>query len=197
MSAEVEGLPVGDRYVVVNIPTTIVSGYLQTSPDESVESANARFRVVANLPSDLNLGYGIEESARNPFSHLNFFRQAEEAGGLDSFIGQLIAEMGASRQGVATQTEGRFRLGKADLSHSFSGYHPSLGAFLFPLQRSRTLVLGVESSLVKEVLGFVGGEAASSVLDAGIDTGWTKFAEQIGLNFGTTVALDKIKMWCL
>jgi hypothetical protein len=193
LAAEVDNSSGDERFVVLNIPTTVVSRFLQSNPGETLDSAEQRFRSLAGIVNDLNLGYGIEESVRCPFSHLSFFRNAEAAGGVESFIENLVAEMGASNQAVQFFFGARFQITPEDLSHDFTQLTPELASAMRSLQGDRTLVLGVTTTLAKDVLGFVGEEAASSVLDAGIDTGWTKFAEQVGLNFGTTVALDNIE----
>lgn len=184
------------RHVRVNVPSTLVSLDRQANPGLSLTESEARVRRVLGLPPGANLGSGLSESARSPFSHLAFFVDASASGGWTGFSADLLLEMSApSAQG--SSRPGRFVAEPSDLSAPLEGLEEGLAEHAVELQRYRPLVLSLVGTVSKSILGFVGKSLGESVLSEGIEgsvkAAWTAIAEHFGLNFGTQVALQEIE----
>lgn len=191
---EVQGYDGKGRSVVVNVPTSLASLYLQAHPGEQLESANQRVRRLLGLAEGTSLEYGLSESARSPFSHLAFFVDASRAGGWAALSRDLIAALdGVAVNSQAVAVKAPYVAERGDLTASLQGLETGLSAQVQPLQTYQPLVLSLVGKASKKVLGFVGEHLFSSALDVGTDSAWTTVAEHLGLNFGTTVALDHIQ----
>jgi len=209
-AAEVRGYQ--SHLVFVNVPTTLASRYLRSHPGATLEDAEARTRRVLNLPQGLNLSEGIEESPRNPFSHIAFWRAAGQAGGWAAYSATILGQM-ESASGRAA-----YVLTKSQLATPLTGLEAGL---LVPAEAiranlARTLVFSIESNAYNpanlvagvlpkgELLAPADGDITGSFLfgcatglggniltDAvGGIIGWA--ANQMGYNYGTSGQLNEI-----
>ena len=194
--ADVERTSQGSYHVRVNVPSTLVSLDRQANPGQSLVSSQERVRRLLGLEPGTNLGAGLSESARSPFSHLAFFVDAAAAGGWSKFSSALLTQVSAQYTTGSAQY-GRFQVQRSDLSAPLGGLEAGLDSHVVALQGYRPLVLSVAGAVTKSVLGFVGKSIGKSVLSEGIEGGvkaaWTSIAEHFGLNFGTQVALHEIE----
>lgn len=128
-ATEVRGYNGKGRYVVVNVPTSLVSAYLQAVPGESLQTAEQKVADFLGIPAGRDLEYGIEESVRAPFSHIAFFAQASVQGGWPSLRERLVQQLNGQNGKL-----GPFLLNRKTARLSLAGLNPSV---LVPLENLR------------------------------------------------------------
>lgn len=192
LASDVRGfIPGTERFFWVTGPTSLVSAYLASHPGETLEGAEARARRVLGLRSHVDLGAGVEESGRSPFSHLAFMVEASQAGGLDPFVRQLVVEMEQANQSIDITP--RFQLTRSDFSASLSGLEPGARAIALLLQSNEILQLSVVGDVFEDSLKFVGQGVAGSIINSATSASWTWLSSQLGLSYGTTNQLNEIE----
>ncbi len=79
----------GTEAVFCNIPTTISALYQQKKA-VSKEQANSFVRQAFQIPSDIEIGWGIDESRRSHFRHSVFLEKAASKGGVAACVSSLV-----------------------------------------------------------------------------------------------------------
>ncbi|ODT65040.1 hypothetical protein ABS71_12485 [bacterium SCN 62-11] len=164
------------RYVVVNVPTTLVSLALGNGGG-SLSGAQEQVRQLLNLPAQTDLEYGIEESGRSGFSHIVFFAAAARAGGWANFVRQ------------ATQRS--YRLTASEMNSPLAGLEAPL-AQLVTRARARKQVKFSVANLAVGLFGKIRESVVSKIVDGAVDAGYTWSSDQLGFSYGTTATLEKI-----
>jgi hypothetical protein len=181
------------RYVVINVPTALVSLYAQRHAGESLPAIEQKVAKVLGLNPDSSLQYGITESGRAPFSHLAFFVDASAAGGWAALSEQLLREIDQATPKTQTVLRApRYRVRPADLSAPLSGLDPGLLAFESQLQEDAAEEITF-AGVAESALGAIGEGLGGTLFDVAVDSLWTWMAGQMGLNFGTTRTLELIQ----
>lgn len=163
------------RYVVVNVPTTLVS--LAVREGSSQAQAQAQVRRLLNLPAQTDLEYGIEESGRCKFSHIAFFNEAARAGGWANFSQQAAARS--------------YLLTAGELSAPLTGLEAPLAQLVSRARASKRVKLSVGNVAVS-FFGKIRESIANKIVDGAVDAGYTWSSDQLGFSFGTTATLDQI-----
>lgn len=218
-STVVTGYGGGDRYVVINVPTSLVSRLVAAGL--SFGEATSRVQSFLQIPADRSLEYGIEESPRAPFSHIAFMQRAGTNGGWTAFRDAVVG--GILSEDASPTTAGPFLLNRAAVSTPITGLDIAISAPLESLRNSARLqelvrsvefdrvfelanltagalppgavtaqkidTSGVRASLVSSVLEIVGEGAKKQI----IDVGWTHIADACHWNYGTTTMLGDIE----
>lgn len=197
LATEVRGYRGQGREVVLSVPTTLVSLASRTT---SFEEAEVKIRRLLQIPNGTSLEHGIEESGRASFSHFQYFVEASQAGGIQSFNQQLLS----------SNQPHPFRLSTFSLESPITGLTPELQSLVDRarrnprLRRSALVRVAAKRSeiLAKEVTslaelgesfsGYILDGVGSSVLDSGLESGWTWLAQSMGLNYGTGTELAEI-----
>jgi hypothetical protein len=96
----------------VNLLTTIEADILSRRPDLDVAKVRAAIAAWFALPPGTDIGAGVEESPRSPFSHLKYLELAAQAGGLEARIAADEANIEAGETGSAIVTGRPKRLAK-------------------------------------------------------------------------------------
>lgn len=81
----------------VNLPTTLVCAYLDQNPGKSVDEANRVVKAYLEIPAGVDLARDLHGSTKL-FSPEIFLGEAEAAGGVGSFMNQLVKEMAQDSQ---------------------------------------------------------------------------------------------------
>lgn len=115
---QVRGFEGDGRFVVVNVPTSLVSGLMASGLDKA--QAEARVVEYLQLPSIDSIEYGSDESSFSPFSHIRFFQVASDQGGWNVYRDQLLARLAAQNSGEV------FRLTREVAQAGFEGLDPVL-----------------------------------------------------------------------
>lgn len=203
---EVRNYQGGGRYVVINVPTSIVSAFLAGHPGADPAEVDAKVHRLFNLPAEKSLEYGIEESVRAPFSHCAFFAAAAAAGGWDAYRTRLLTDLENS-----TPPGTSHLLTRARAALSLSGLDPALAAHINALRNTGRIRLGLRSFSarpVPDMAALILGDAITrpntpqpgvsprivdTVIDQVRDVVWTHIADALNLNYGTTTKLDNIQ----
>jgi hypothetical protein len=164
------------RYVVVNVPTTLVSLALGNGGG-SLSGAQEQVRQLLNLPAQTDLEYGIEESGRSRFSHIAFFAAAARAGGWANFVQQA--------------TRRSYRLTASEMNSPLAGLEAPL-AQLVTRARARKQVKFSVANLAVGLFGKIRESVVSKIVDGAVDAGYTWSSDQLGFSYGTTATLEKI-----
>ncbi len=88
-ASEVRGFSSSGRFIVINVPTSLVSAYLQAQPGD-LAAAERKVAALLGIPSNGDLQTGIEESPFSPFSHIAFFSSALQQGGWPQLRDRLV-----------------------------------------------------------------------------------------------------------
>lgn len=171
LAAEVRGQDSAGRLLPINAVTNLVSLYLAQRPAATLLEAETAIRATLEIPSTVDLGFGLGESRYSPFSHTVFLNTASTAGGIDALSSSVVAaaiagetrvfrKLGALR-GQALFQDG----GEADAAEELaSGLLNAAG---------ETLGVNIFTDATKGLYGWAAGAC-----------GW---------NFGTAGALDQIE----
>lgn len=128
--------------IYINPATTIVSAYLDEYPEASLEEASLAVKNFLEIPESLDLPSGTQISSEY-FNNAQFLSEAQENGGVNPFIEELLSEMDAG------------------------GTHPFQEAL--PLNSAATWLA---TTLAEGAVSYVGGELMGWGLDkAGINFG--------------------------
>lgn len=184
------------KFTYVNVPTTLAH-LVRQADGGSIEQADARVRVALGIPANTPLAAYVSETTALSFSHLAFFRAADNAGGWRAFSEPFVQQL--SNQG--SSRTGPFRLNKTMVAVPFRNLEPGL-LELAESARVRTVVFESSStggagsfllSLTKKV-----GEGAFETIVSGpigdfvAEEVWTWIGSQFGFNWGTTEKLNEI-----
>lgn len=220
-ASEVRGFDQNGRYVVINVPTSLVSAYLQSQTDGNLSLAEARVAALLAIPNGWSLEYGLEETTRSPFSHIVFFSSALQQGGWPQLRDRLVGQIGSSSPNAI----GPFLLSKASAGGSLVGLNPALQSKLEQLRATpdfRRMLLtslrpvpnfsellteggstrpGAIAKATPEIRPRVLDSIVEATLEAVgdeakkqlVDVGWTHIADALNLNYGTTRMLEVIQ----
>lgn len=201
---EVQGNANGS-FVVINVPTTLVSLLSQAQPGSPLPEIERAVADTLGLPEGSGLEL-IEDSVGFRFSHLAFFVRASEAGGVRALFEQLAAGgAGGGRQ---------FLLRQEALDGALAGLPPELTVKLEALQDNPRVRMSVRMLLARGLdeaevsipqginaqVGEIAGAllagiginiAADVVADVG-DVGYTWVAQQLGWHYGSTTEMNEI-----
>ena len=86
-----------DKAVFCNILTTLVALYNDRrggTPEEAMAWVKDTFQI----PGDVDIGFGVDESSRSSFRHSTFLRQAADRDGVASYVSTLIESEAVSPQ---------------------------------------------------------------------------------------------------
>lgn len=138
-------------FMVVNVPTTLLSAALADAPDGSVEEAKSRVLAQAGIlePEVFSL---MEESFSQSFSHAAFFAEAAKAGGVQAYIQQFRSD--------AKVPGAPFRLRRDRLHFDDSGLDPEIREILATLRADKKLELALSSSLSRGLDFYIGKRQA-------------------------------------
>ncbi len=78
--------------IYVNIVTTMVSAYLEKHPEKTIDEATAIIKDFLEIPRDVDIGDDLHDSELY-FSGIEFIWEAEDNGGVNSFIEILLEEL--------------------------------------------------------------------------------------------------------
>ena len=84
---------IGPEAVIINAVTTLISAYRRAHPELSLAEAEARVKAYLGIPSEVDIRWQLDGQPSASFSHSAFREQAAAAGGVDSFIQQLVEEI--------------------------------------------------------------------------------------------------------
>lgn len=93
-SREIRDFGTAPTYASITIPTTLVSRLAQSDPSADLADLENVVRQGLQLSSDDAIAK-LDESVGERFSHLDFFRHAVLAGGLDSYLAQQASSPGS------------------------------------------------------------------------------------------------------
>ncbi|MFH1138092.1 MAG: hypothetical protein V1816_18630 [Pseudomonadota bacterium] len=141
LSADFHDFDPETDYVRINLVTTIVSAYLDEHPEYSLDEVTARVKSFLELPEWYDIGGDLSTSASwEYFYPSRFLKEAEENGGINSFIDLLVAEIDG---------------GGPDVTHSFpleggiGGGGDAAGAII-----AKSIVQGSISYIAGQSFGF-------------------------------------------
>ncbi len=170
-------------FVVVNVPNTLVSRYLQAHPQASLEQAESLVRARLSLPAEGGLDF-IEDGPRVDFSHLAFFSAASANGGCESFLARLAAE---------GQPVPRFRLTRETLGGQDEGLEAELRPLLALARSQPRLLETLSTSSVLAAGGFLLSGVGDSILSTLTENTLAWITTSLGWNVGTAGALETIQ----
>lgn len=206
------------RYVVVNVPTSLVSGLMGRGMTKA--AAEARVVEFFQLPSTDSLEYGSDESGASPFSHVRFLQSASAAGGWNVFRDRMLARL------ASNEPPESYRINRQVAEGSFSGLDPILVQKLDRLlasNRFQAVLRQAAAASIDETLSLSAGrpaprvsprsvlarlmESIREVTTAETDqqlrvTGWSHIMDALTYNYGVTrmvevnqdILLDQISM---
>lgn len=90
-----EAVDDGSNWLWISPGTTFVSRYLAAHPQESRSSAEARVRQYLRVPGSVDLGRGLEDTWRSPFSWTTFLQAAGNHP--QGFLEQQVARVGTGQ----------------------------------------------------------------------------------------------------
>ena len=93
LSADFRGFDSKRDVVYINAVTTMVSAYINVHPDKSLLEATEAVKNFLLIPEWVDIGRELNAS-NEYFSHNKFVIEANNNGGINNYIDQLIAEMG-------------------------------------------------------------------------------------------------------
>lgn len=115
---QVRGFEGDGRFVVINVPASLVSGLMSSGIDKAL--AEARVAEFLQLPSVDSIEYGSDESSFSHFSHLRFFQVASDQGGWNSYRDMLLNRLASQGAGEV------FRVTSEVADGGFEGLDPLL-----------------------------------------------------------------------
>ena len=95
LSADIRNFRPYNDTIYINVVTSIVSAYLDSSPDISLSEAVSSVKRFLDIPETMDIGSGAQLSSKY-FNNSQFLREAEENGGIDNYIDMLISEIHTS-----------------------------------------------------------------------------------------------------
>lgn len=206
------------RSVVVNVPTSLVSGLMSRGATKA--EAEARVAQFFELPSIDSVEYGSDESGTSPFSHVRFFQSASTAGGWNVFRERMLTRLASNDPPEAC------RLTRQVAEGGFSGLDPLLVQKLERLlgsNRFQGALRQAAAASLDETLSLSAGrptprvsprsvlarlmESIREVTTAETDqqlriTGWSHILDALTYNYGVTrmvevnqdILLDQISL---
>ncbi len=91
--ADVENFNPHVDEIHINIVTTIAGRYLDRYEDKKLHEAEESVRYFLEIPEYIDIGSGLSGNEEY-FSHRTFLIEASQNGGIETFIDQLVGEMG-------------------------------------------------------------------------------------------------------
>jgi len=85
----------GSGWIWISAGTTMVSRYLRAHPEATLESATALVKQYLQVPAAVDLGRGLEDTWRSPFSWSTFLQRAGDAP--QAFLDQQVARVGTGQ----------------------------------------------------------------------------------------------------
>ncbi len=151
--ANVRNFTKGDS-VYPNLLTTAAALYRERqggTQDEAVSWVKTTFQI----PKDVNIGYGIDESRRAPFKHSVFLLKAAENGGVSAFLSSIVDSPPVAERSFASEATG-----------------PSFGRRV-----GVSVVASIGLSIIDRVGGTLVGQIAQSL---GLNTGDSSEIQMVG-----------------
>jgi len=213
-SLEVRGYAGRPFWAQITVPTSLVSDYLRTHPELSLSQAESAIKAGLNIPAGLSPSIGIEESPRNPFSHIAFWRQAGQSGGYPAYRDSVLRQLGTGQDLAFVLTPEQLRSPITGLDPGLEAVaeeaRTSLATYLVfsseslafnpaakVMRRSEVRAKGFgpegPSNLVGQFLLGTTTGVVGNLLTFGTKAllGWA--ANQMGLNYGTGGQLNEIQ----
>lgn len=94
LSADIRNYNAETDTIYINLTTTIISAYLDKHPEAGLMEASLAVKNFLEVPESLDLSSGTQLTSEY-FNNSQFLTEANESGGINSFIEQLLVEMDA------------------------------------------------------------------------------------------------------
>ncbi len=164
-------------YVLINLPSTLVSLYLQAHPEEDLAEVKRKLARLFGVSESTDLTFLRERSPFAPFSHLAFLSDAASNGGFAILVEQTLSNLESGVQGDPEA----YRVSATDLSADLSTLEPTL------VELARKVQADAADGIGSIVGGFIKGVGEGIVEDLAVE-GLTWLAEALGLNFGPSLS---------
>ena len=181
-------------FVVVSIPTTLIARYLERHPEVTLEQAEEDFSNLVGAAPGTRWSLFLDESHRYDFAHLAFYHAAQNYGGVEGLVEELLRRAASEAvlqvQPVAAQeveeeeeASPEFALALEDLDFDGASLEPEFAQLARNLtarspQLQKALFADIGIALGKKLLGKI-GSAAVSKLGSGV---FSWIVASLGLN---------------
>lgn len=96
LRADVRGFDAESDTIYINFATTLVSTYIDKNPEVTLDEATLSIKTFLELPEWFDLASGTQLSGEH-FNNAQFLTEANQNGGVNSFMDKLLAEMEAGK----------------------------------------------------------------------------------------------------
>ena len=168
--SRLERSPEDVSFAVVSIPTTLIGRYLERHPEVTLEQAEEAFSKLVGADPETRWSLFLDESHRYDFAHLAFYHAAQQHGGVEALVEELLrqADEPTTAQEIPSETTPEFALDLADADFTGGTLEPDFAQLASKIstrspQLKKALFADIGIALGKKLLGSVADAAVSEL----------------------------------